>query len=117
MVRIPVSITAPPGDLYASGAADYFSAGGITLHWFGFGTHLPSGHIVPEQQMQNSPVCGIDSKLSGGGTSFKAPLQITTTASGAPSNLGREDAHVRIGVANLCTLYMASVESSANPWM
>ncbi len=32
----------------------YFSAGGITSHCSGFGLQVPSGHVMPEQQMQTS---------------------------------------------------------------
>jgi hypothetical protein len=55
------------------------------LHWLGLGTQLPSGHIVPEQQKQESWGEGVMPKrLRGGGTSFNVPLQTTTTDSGAP---------------------------------
>jgi len=81
---LPCRRMSNPGSRVVQRSGDYFRAGGITLHWFGFGTHLPSGHIVPEQHVQNSPDCEIAGSLRGGGTSSNDPLHSTTTVSGAP---------------------------------
>jgi hypothetical protein len=50
----------------------------------GLGAQLPFGHVNPEQQVQISVVSEIAASWRGGGTSFRVPLQVTTTGSGAP---------------------------------
>jgi hypothetical protein len=65
--------------------ADYFTAGGPTLQCWGSVEQFPLGHITPEQQTQDGGGDGeIPKRLSGGGTSVKAPVQFATTGSGAP---------------------------------